>query len=57
MQSEKGNESEVSFMISDLVKELNISARSIRYYEELGLISPKRTTGNHRIYEKKKKLA
>lgn len=46
---------ETGFMISDLVSELNISARSIRYYEELGLISPKRTAGNHRIYSKKDK--
>lgn len=55
MKNSKKKEDEVGFMISDLVKELNISARSIRYYEELGLISPKRTSGNHRIYAKKEK--
>lgn len=44
---------ETGFMISDLVRDLNISARSIRYYEELGLLSPKRTAGNHRVYSKR----
>lgn len=44
---------ETGFMISDLVSELNISARSIRYYEELGLLAPKRTAGNHRVYSKR----
>ncbi|WP_245920869.1 MerR family transcriptional regulator, partial [Melghirimyces profundicolus] len=27
-----------------------MSPRTIRYYEELGLIHPRRTAGNHRIY-------
>ncbi|MGE7927897.1 MerR family transcriptional regulator [Lysinibacillus xylanilyticus] len=51
MQNDFNNET--GFMISDLVSELNISARSIRYYEELGLLSPKRTAGNHRVYSKR----
>jgi DNA-binding transcriptional MerR regulator len=38
------------FTISQLARELNISTRSIRYYEEKGLISPQRTRGNQRIY-------
>ncbi|PLR98533.1 hypothetical protein CVD19_05230 [Bacillus sp. T33-2] len=29
---------------------LRISQRTIRYYEELGLIHPRRSAGNHRIY-------
>lgn len=41
------------FLISDLVEEFNISPRTIRYYEELGLISPRRTAGNHRIYSRR----
>ena len=47
---ENNRHDNTGFMISDLVKELDISARSIRYYEELGLLSPKRTAGNHRLY-------
>ena len=32
---------------------MNISTRSIRYYEEKGLISPQRTQGNQRIYSRR----
>lgn len=39
--------------ISDLIDMLGISARTIRYYEELGFIHPYRTAGNHRIYHRK----
>jgi DNA-binding transcriptional MerR regulator len=45
-----GNE---SFSISDLADELDISTRTIRFYEEKGLISPRRTKGNHRIYNRR----
>jgi DNA-binding transcriptional MerR regulator len=41
------------FTISQLARELNISTRSIRYYEEKGLISPQRTIGNQRIYSRR----
>lgn len=51
MQNDLTNET--GFMISDLVSELDVSARTIRYYEELGLLTPKRTAGNHRVYSKK----
>lgn len=44
---------DIEFLISDLVEEFGISQRSIRYYEELGLIHPRRTAGNHRIYTKR----
>jgi DNA-binding transcriptional MerR regulator len=43
----------MEYLISDLVEEFGISQRSIRYYEELGLIHPRRTAGNHRIYTKR----
>lgn len=43
----------VTFSISELADELDISTRAIRFYEEKGLISPKRTKGNHRIYDKR----
>lgn len=39
--------------ISQLARELGISTRSIRYYEEKGLISPRRTRGNQRVYSKR----
>jgi len=41
------------FTISQLARDLEISARSIRYYEEKGLISPRRTQGNQRIYSRR----
>ena len=41
------------FTISQLARELDISTRSIRFYEEKGLISPRRTRGNQRYYSKR----
>jgi len=41
------------YSISDLADELDISTRAIRFYEEKGLILPKRTRGNHRVYRKR----
>ena len=41
------------FSISDLADELDISTRAIRFYEEKGLILPKRTKGNHRVYNRR----
>ncbi len=43
----------VTFSISELADELDISTRAIRFYEEKGLILPERTQGNHRIYRKR----
>ncbi|TDA29467.1 MAG: MerR family transcriptional regulator [Archaeoglobi archaeon] len=42
-----------TYTISELAKEFEISTRTIRYYEELGLLSPKRTSGNQRIFTKR----
>jgi len=39
-----------AYIISDLATEFDISSRTIRFYEEKGLISPQRTKGNQRIY-------
>jgi len=39
--------------ISKLADEFEISTRAIRYYEEKGLLSPKRTGGNQRIYSRR----
>ena len=36
------NKSELYYTISDLANEYNISTRTIRYYEEVGLLQPKR---------------
>ena len=43
----------IMFSISELADELDISTRAIRFYEERGLILPKRTKGNHRVYDKR----
>lgn len=42
-----------TYLISQLSKELGISARTIRYYEEKGLIKPNRTEKGTRVYYKK----
>ncbi|MCB2226756.1 MAG: MerR family DNA-binding transcriptional regulator [Desulfarculaceae bacterium] len=39
--------------IAELAAELEISTRTIRFYEEKGLISPQRTPGNRRVYSKR----
>ena len=39
--------------ISHLAKEFGITARSIRFYEEKGLLNPSRTEGSHRLFDKK----
>ncbi len=42
-----------SYSISELARELDISPRTIRFYEEKRLISPKRNKANQRIYSKR----
>ena len=44
------------FTISQLARALDISTRSIRFYEEKGLISPQRTSGNQRVYNKRDRV-
>ena len=44
---------EIYYTISDLASEFDISTRSIRFYEEKNLISPRRTDGNQRIYTRR----
>ena len=42
------------FTISDLADEFDISTRTIRYYEEVGLIKPlERQIGKQRLYDRK----
>jgi len=50
---EQDQKDSVLFTISELADELDISTRAIRFYEEKGLILPKRTKGNHRVYNKR----
>jgi DNA-binding transcriptional MerR regulator len=39
--------------ISELAKEFDLSTRTIRFYEEKGLLSPERTAGGHRYYTRR----
>ncbi|MEM0515170.1 MerR family DNA-binding transcriptional regulator [Pseudoalteromonas sp. YIC-827] len=55
-QSQSPNEQmEQTFSISDLAKEFDITTRSIRFYEDQGLITPRRN-GQTRIYSKRDKV-
>lgn len=44
-----GNKKE-TYTISQIASRLDISTRTIRFYEEKNLILPKRTPGNQRVY-------
>jgi len=39
--------------IQEVVKLSNLTSRTLRYYEELGLLSPERTDTRQRLYSKK----
>lgn len=52
MQKKPGKD---SFSIGELASELGTTTRTIRYYEECGLISPKRSDGNQRRYSRKER--
>ncbi|MFJ8071545.1 MerR family DNA-binding transcriptional regulator [Peribacillus sp. NPDC096447] len=41
------------YTISDLAKEFGLTTRTLRYYEELGMLKPKRTETGKRVYGKK----
>lgn len=47
--------SEPTFAIGELAREFDITPRSIRFYEEQGLLSPQRT-GQNRIYYNKDRV-
>ncbi|WP_285291733.1 MerR family DNA-binding transcriptional regulator [Bacillus sp. ISL-35] len=38
------------YSISDLAEEFGVTTRTIRYYEELGLLNPARSEGGRRVY-------
>lgn len=44
---------EKTYSISELANEFEISPRTIRFYEEKRLISPKRSKANYRIYSRR----
>jgi DNA-binding transcriptional MerR regulator len=52
-QASTKNAKKTIYSISELAAQFDVSPRSIRFYEEKGLISPKRSTGNQRIYTKR----
>ncbi|WP_226682779.1 MerR family transcriptional regulator [Sutcliffiella horikoshii] len=41
------------YTISQLANEFHISTRTVRYYEELGLLEPSRSDGNQRVFSKR----
>lgn len=51
----ENNDTKEVYSISELSEEFEISTRSIRFYEEKNLISPKRTDGNQRIYTRRER--
>jgi len=42
-----------TFTIGELAKQLGVSTRTIRYYEERGLITPERSNGGQRVYTRR----
>lgn len=44
---------ETTWTISRLASEFDISTRTIRFYEEKGLLAPTRTSGGHRYYTRR----
>ena len=54
--AEKNKGRKEYYTISELAEEFDISTRAIRYYEEIGLLNPKRTPGNHRIFTRKDRV-
>lgn len=45
--------SDPTYSISTLADEFDISSRTIRFYEEKGLLAPKRTKGNQRKFSRR----
>lgn len=43
------------FTIGELAQELDITTRTIRYYEERGLLSPQRTESGQRAYTRRER--
>lgn len=43
----------MNYSISQLAEEFNLTTRTIRYYEELNLLTPDRNDGGRRVYSRK----
>ncbi|GGJ97097.1 MerR family transcriptional regulator [Lentibacillus kapialis] len=43
----------VVYTISELATQFGITTRTIRYYEEIGLLQPERSEGDQRLFSKK----
>src|SRR5699024_2677143 len=39
--------------ITEVCNMYNLTPRTLRYYEEIGLLTPERNRSNHRVYDKK----
>ncbi len=46
---------EATWNISQLAKEFGATTRAIRFYEEKGLLSPRRSSGDYRVYGKRER--
>ncbi len=44
---------EATLSIGDLARELGVTTRTIRFYEERGLLQPARSSGRHRMYTRR----
>ena len=53
MKTHKKETTSQTYNISDLAAEFEVSPRTIRFYEEKDLLSPRRTKGNQRIYSRR----
>ena len=53
--TQKEEENSIAWTISQIADQLDISTRTIRFYEEKGLIQPNRTAGNQRVYTPRNK--
>ncbi len=52
MHTESSPSASVSYSISDLAKEFDLTTRAMRFYEDMGLLQPERTGpgGRNRVY-------
>lgn len=47
---------EETYSISELASYFDITTRTIRYYEEIGLLKPERNGGGQRVFTKKERI-
>ena len=52
MQAERAIQSDKLYSVAELAKELGVTTRTLRFYEDRGLIAPRRV-GNARIYTRR----